>query len=97
MRKRVSANTARQHLGELLNSVYYQQDEVIIERQGRPMGVIIPVDRYEALQRSRQALSEAIDRLQAANAHIPTEEIEAEVAGAVQEVRAEAKRRASPR
>ena len=95
MRRKVNANVARQHLGDLLDSVYYQRDEVIIERLGRPMGVLIPMERYEALLRTRQAMFEGVDRLRAANAEVPAEEIESEVTKAVGEVRSQGKRRAA--
>lgn len=41
MEKRISAYKARVNFGELLNEVYYKNNEIIIERKGRPMVKII--------------------------------------------------------
>jgi prevent-host-death family protein len=53
MAKRVNAMAARKNLGELLEGVFYRGDEVIVERAGKPMGVIIPIAQYERIERSR--------------------------------------------
>ena len=45
--------TARKNLGELLEGVYYRGDEVIVERAGKPMGVLIPIAQYERIERLR--------------------------------------------
>lgn len=40
----VSAYDARVRLGELLNEVYYRDEEIIIERKGKPMVKISKVE-----------------------------------------------------
>ena len=45
--------------------VYYRGDEVVIERAGKTMAVVIPADRYEALERSRERLFDLIEKAQA--------------------------------
>jgi len=42
--KTISAYDARTKLGELLNEVYYKNEEIVIERKGKPMVKII---KYE--------------------------------------------------
>lgn len=54
MKRTVSAGEARQRLGQLLEGVYYRGDEVVIERAGKPMAVVIPADRYEAIEQIRE-------------------------------------------
>ncbi len=54
MQRTVSAQAARQRLGELLEGVYYRGDEVVIERAGKPMGVVIPVERYARIAADRE-------------------------------------------
>lgn len=49
----VTAQEARQRLGELLDDTR-RGDEVIIERAGKPMGVIISPQRYADIQRQRE-------------------------------------------
>ena len=62
MKRTVSALAARKSLGELLESVYYRGDEVVVERAGKPMAVIIPVHQYERLERQK---GEFLDLLEA--------------------------------
>ena len=87
MKRRISAVEARKRLGEILESVYYRGDEVVIERAGKAMAVVIPAERYEAMERSRERLFELIEKNWERNKDIPYEEIEREVQQAVEEVR----------
>jgi len=45
MKKTVNAVQARKQLGRLLEEVYYQSQRVIIERAGRPMAVLVPLEQ----------------------------------------------------
>jgi len=94
LKRRLSAVEARRRLGEILEGVYYRGDEVVIERAGKTMAVVIPADRYEALERSRERLFELIEKAQARNKDVPYETIEQEVAAAVREVREKSRKRA---
>ena len=87
MKRRISAVEARKRLGEILESVYYRGDEVVIERAGKPMAVVIPAQRYEVMERSRERLFELIEKNWERNKDIPYEEIEREVQQAIEEVR----------
>jgi prevent-host-death family protein len=87
MKRRVSAVEARKRLGEILEGVYYRGDEVIIERAGKAMAVVISTSRYEAIERSRERLSELVEKNWERNKDIPYEEIERAVQQAVEEVR----------
>ena len=87
MKRRLSAVEARKRLGEILEGVYYRGDEVVIERAGKPMAVVIPADRYRSLEVSREKLFELIEKAQRRNVAVPFEVVEAEVAEAVSEAR----------
>ena len=87
VKRRISAVEARKRLGEILESVYYRGDEVVIERAGKAMAVVIPAGRYEAMERSRERLFELIEKNWERNKDIPYEEIEREVQQAKGEVR----------
>jgi prevent-host-death family protein len=87
VKRRVSAVEARKRLGELLEGVYYRGDEVVIERAGKPMAVVIPAERYETMERSRERLFELIEKAQERNRDVPYEVIEREVELAIREVR----------
>ena len=87
MKRKVSAVEARSRLGEILEGVYYRGDEVVIERAGKAMAVVIPAERYEALERGRERLFELIEKVQERKKDVPYEVIEREVAAALSEVR----------
>ena len=89
MKRRVSAMEARKRLGELLEGVYYRGDEVVIERAGKPMAVVIPAERYASMERSRERLWELIEKAQERNKDVPYGVIEREVEEAIREVRAD--------
>jgi prevent-host-death family protein len=87
VKRRISAVEARKRLGEILESVYYRGDEVVIERAGKAMAVVIPAERYEAMEKSRERLFELIEKNWERNKDMPYEEIEREVQQAIEEVR----------
>ena len=87
MRRTVTAIEARRRLGELLESVYLRGDEVVIERAGKPMAVVIPAERYESLERSRERHWGFIDSSQTGNDDLSEEEVAALVDEAISEVR----------
>jgi prevent-host-death family protein len=89
VKRKVSAVEARKRLGELLESVFYRGDEVVIERAGKPMAVVIPAARYESMERSRDRLFELIEKNWERNKDVPYEVIEREVEQAIREVREE--------
>ncbi|HEX6029978.1 MAG TPA: type II toxin-antitoxin system prevent-host-death family antitoxin [Tepidiformaceae bacterium] len=95
MRRKVTEQVARKELTELLESVESRGDEVVIERGGRPLAVVIPTGRYEALERSRDELRALIEKVRRANASDSPKEVDAGVRAAAREVRqARAKRTA---
>lgn len=87
MKRKVSAGEARKRLGELLEYVFYRGDEVVIERAGKAMAVVIPAQRYATLERNRERLASLIERAQERNRDAPFEVIEREVRAAIEEVR----------
>jgi len=93
MKRRLSAVEARKKLGEILDGVYYRGDEVVIERAGKPLAVVLPVGAYEQYERNRKEswdrLLEITNKLYERNKDVPTEVLEAEIDEAVREVRAE--------
>jgi len=89
MRKTLSAVEARKKFGEVLEGVYYRGDEVIIERAGKPMAVVVPMARYEAHLRNWDRIFELIELSQERNKGVPLEVIEADIKKAIQEVRSE--------
>ena len=93
MIKRVTAIKARQNLGQLLEEVYYNGDRYIIERAGKPMAAVVPVQVLEAQERRWQRMWTTIEDIWRRNRHVKPEQIEREVAAAVRAVRREAARK----
>ena len=98
MKRRLSAVEARKRLGEILEGVFYRGDEVVIERAGKPMAVVIPTHLYANIERNREEardrLFELIEKNWEKNKDVPYEEIQREVDEAVREVRAEMRKEA---
>jgi len=92
MPRTVSAQEARQRLGALLEGTR-RGEEVIIERSGKPMGVVISPMRYAEMERQREEakarLFAMIDELREHNKDEDPEEIERAVDAAVAAVRRE--------
>ena len=82
MRKTVSAVRARGKLGQMLEEVYYRGDQYVIERAGKPMAAVVPVEQYEQWRRERDAFFELVEKLRSRNADVEAGEVEEDVAAA---------------
>ena len=87
MRRSVSALKARGNLGQILEGVYYRGDEYIIERSGRPMAAVVPVEQYEQWRREREEFFTLVDEVRERNRNIPAQEVARDVAAAVRAAR----------
>lgn len=70
---RMGAREARNNFSDLLGNVHYGDQVVIVERSGKPMVAVIPIEMYDQLVAERE------DRSQAAGA--PHEKVEQDVSG----------------
>ena len=86
MKRTVSAMEARRKFGEMLEDVR-RGDEVVIERAGKIMGVMIPAERYGVIERRREEALKNLEEIRESARHIPPEEIDRMVDEAVREVR----------
>jgi len=82
MRKTVTAVRARGKLGQMLEEVYYRGDHYIIERAGKPMAAVVPVEQYEQWRREREAFFDLVDEVRSRNVDASPEQIERDVAKA---------------
>ena len=62
MPEKVSTIDVRQRLGDMLNRVSLRHDEFIIERKGKPLAALVPVERLEQMRRF--ARTQALDFLE---------------------------------
>jgi prevent-host-death family protein len=51
MADRVSTIEVRQRIGDMLNRVALRHDEFIIERKGKPLAALVPIERLEQMRR----------------------------------------------
>jgi prevent-host-death family protein len=85
---RMGAKEARDKFADLLGSVHYGQQVVIVERSGRPMVAVIPVEIYERLMAERDARFEVLDRVRERVPELSPDEVEQDVAEVIAAVRA---------
>ena len=83
----VGAREARQRFADLLGRVGYGKEVAIVERSGKPMMALIPIELYDQLVAEREARFQVIDRIRARLPEISEEEIEQDVNRAITEVR----------
>lgn len=51
MADRVSTMDVRARIGDMLNRVALRHDEYIIERKGKPLAALVPIERLEQMRR----------------------------------------------
>ncbi len=51
MEKTVDATLARRQLGTLLDEVYYKGESIVIERKGKPLAKIVPLNDSAATEK----------------------------------------------
>jgi prevent-host-death family protein len=85
----MSVSESRKQYSELLNRVYRDQEQVIIEKNGIPVAAIVPISTMkdaESRASRRADLQAALEATRAEFRDIPPEEIEAEIAKAISDV-----------
>jgi len=50
MTEKISTLEVRQKLGDILNRVALRHDQFIIERKGKPLAAMVPVEQFEQMQ-----------------------------------------------
>lgn len=58
MAKTVPLTEARARLSELLDELERQHEHVVITRNGRPVGVLVPAEEQEALEETLEILQD---------------------------------------
>jgi prevent-host-death family protein len=87
MAKSIGAREARNNFSQLLGQVHFGGQVVIVERFGRPMVAIVPVDEYQQLIAEREARFQILDEIRRRLPDLPVEEVEQDVAEAIAAVR----------
>jgi prevent-host-death family protein len=87
MTRTVAAIEARQRFGQLMNEVQLRHDHVIVERDGKPMVAVVPVEEYEAWMRHRGDFFAQVEAVRARNQSVAPADLAADVRQAVAAVR----------
>src|SRR2546422_7748942 len=63
MAEKVSTIDVRQRIGDMLNRVALRHDEFVIERKGKALAALVPVERLEQMRRAaRQGMKDFLAR-----------------------------------
>ena len=63
MLKKITAAKARQNLGQIMNEVSLLGDDYMIERAGKPLAVIISIDKYQSVQSKREEATRRLNQI----------------------------------
>ena len=83
----VSAVSFRQNLGEMINKVQYRNDSIVINKDGKPVAVLVDADLFARIRRMRDRFDELTSRMAAAYREVPSEMGMAEIDAAVEQER----------
>ncbi len=91
--QKMSAKEARDNFTDLLGSVYYGKESVVVEKKGRPFAVVVNPDEYgnyiKYKEAAKKRVLEIIEEIQVANKNKTYEETFKDVTEAVEETRKE--------
>lgn len=88
MTKSISVRQARERFSDVLGLVRDGKERVIVEKQGKPVAVIISPEQYDRFEHvARERLAQITEQLWRKNAEKDPEEVYREVTAAVEEVR----------
>jgi prevent-host-death family protein len=77
-------------LSSLVNKVYRKETRILVEKAGIPVAALVSADdlsRLQQLDREWDRTTKAIERFSQAFADVPTEEVEAEIARIIADIR----------
>jgi prevent-host-death family protein len=83
----IGARDLRQKFAEILGKVGFGGDVAVVERSGKPMAAIIPIEMYQQLVAEREARFQIVEKIRNAQAERPLDEVEKDVAAAIKRVR----------
>jgi prevent-host-death family protein len=83
----IGSREARNKFTDVLGRVHYGGQITIIERSGKPMVAVIPIDMYNRLVAEREARFQAMDHIRSRLPDVPVEIVEKDVAEAIAAIR----------
>ena len=88
----VSAVNFRQNLGEMLSQVQYRNDSIVINKDGKPVAVLVDPELFARIRRMRERFDALSGRVAEAYADVPPKQGMAEIDAAVARERQSRKR-----
>ena len=88
MIEHIGAREARTKFADLPGNVHYGGRVVIVERSGKPMVAVIPIEMYQQVIAEREVRFQVLDRIRDRLPDVPTDEVAQDVAEAIKAVRA---------
>ena len=61
--KTINALKARQNFGQMIEEVFYRDEQFIIERAGRPMAAVVPVWKLEEWQKYHDRAQRSLETI----------------------------------
>ncbi len=83
MRKTISALKVRQNLGQVMNEVSLKGDDYVVERAGKPLVAIIPVEKYLKFQKDLDEFYSEVRAFQTSVKDVPAKDLDEALAEAV--------------
>lgn len=87
MRKTISTQELKIHIGEVVDAVRLQGTHYIIERRGKPVAAVVPVEIEESSQRERREFFDFMERVARKNEGIAPDKLDEAIRQSVREVR----------
>lgn len=87
MLKTVSAIRVRQNLGLVMNEVALKSDEYIVERAGKPLVAIIPIEKFLSMKKEREEFFRLYDQIQGQSRPGSADEVDRDLDEAVKAAR----------
>jgi prevent-host-death family protein len=87
MLKIISAMKVRQNLGQVMNEVSLRGDDYVVERAGKPLVAIIPMEKYRKLQRDLDDFRQEVKSFQQSVKDVDPKEVDAAIEEAVLEAK----------
>tara|TARA_B100000315_G_scaffold147913_1_gene136846 strand:- start:270 stop:536 length:267 start_codon:yes stop_codon:yes gene_type:complete len=88
MIKTVSTMNAKKNLGEILDKIRLQQDEYVIESNGKPAAVIVPVNKFKKWKKRRNQDFGVLDAIKKKSPYATDKEIQSVLKDAIKKARA---------
>lgn len=87
MLKTISAIKVRQNLGQVMNEVALKDDEYIVERAGKPLVAIIPIEQYQSMKKERDEFFRMVDEIREGMTPAEDSVVDAEIEEAIRSYR----------